>query len=90
MEHGMLESAVPTGVPSKPETSTDKPVGVPAGVPERWITQIQNGVVTLIQRIDADAFVVKARDLPKLAANAELVDDEHAKLIVEAIRCRLE
>lgn len=90
MEHGMLEGAVPTGVPSIPETSTDKPVGVPTGMPERWITQIQNGVVTLIQRIDADAFVVRARDLPELAANCEYVDDVQAELIVEAIRCRLE
>lgn len=90
MEHGMLEGAVPTGVPSKPETSTDKPVGVPTGLPERWITQIQNGVVTLIQRIDADAFVVRAVDFPRVAANSELVSGEQAQAIIEAVRSRLD
>jgi hypothetical protein len=91
MKHGMLEGAVPAGVPSKPGKPSDKPPrGVPTGVPERWITQIQNGVVALIQRIEADAFVVQAHDLPKIAANQELVSDEQARAIAEAIRWRLE
>ena len=88
MEQGMLEGVVPTGVPSKPETSTDKPTGVPTGVPERWITQIQNGVITLIQRIEADAFVVRMQDLPMFAANEEIVSDSLAKEILHAISRR--
>jgi hypothetical protein len=58
--------------------------------PERWITQIVGGVVTLIQRIDADAVVVRLQDLPDLCANVDLVSDEQATLIVGAIRYRLE
>ncbi len=53
--------------------------------PERWITQIQGGVVTLVQRIDADAFVVRMQDLPMLAANEEIVNDSLAKEILLAI-----
>lgn len=55
------------------------------GMPERWITQIDNGVVTLVQRIEADAFVVRAQDLPMLAANEEIVSDQLARDILRAI-----
>lgn len=55
------------------------------GMPERWITQIDNGVVTLVQRIDADAFVVRAQHLPMLAANEEVVSDQLARDILRAI-----
>ncbi len=54
-------------------------------VSERWITQIDNGVVTLVQRIEADAFVVRAQDLPMLAANEEVVSDVLAREILRAI-----
>lgn len=90
MAQGMLENAVPTGTPSKPEKPTDKPsTGVPTGIPERWITQVQNGVVTLVQLIAADAFVVQAHDLPAIAANSEFVSDEQAADIVRAIQSRV-
>lgn len=89
MTQGMLEGGVPTGVPSKPEKPSDKPAtGVPTGMPERWITQIQNGVVTLVQRIEADAFVVRMQDLPMFAANEEIVSDSLAKEILHAISKR--
>jgi hypothetical protein len=45
--------------------------------PERWITQIQNGIVTLVQRIAADAFVIRAHDLPAVCANDALVIRAH-------------
>lgn len=61
---------------------------VVARVPERWITQIENGVVTLVQRIDADAFVVRAQDLPVIAANEEIVSDPLARDILRAIAKR--
>jgi hypothetical protein len=57
---------------------------------ERWITQIKNGIVTLVQRIAADAFVVRAQDLPTICANQELVTDEQAMSVAEAILSRLE
>jgi hypothetical protein len=57
---------------------------------ERWITQIRNGIVTLVQRIAADAFVVRAQDLPTICANQELVTDEQAMSVAEAILSRLE
>lgn len=53
--------------------------------PERWITEIKNGVVTLVQRIDADAFVVRVQDLPMLSANEEIVNDPLAREILRAI-----
>ena len=58
------------------------------GMPERWITRIENGVVTLVQRIEADAFVVRAQDLPMLAANEEIVTDSLARDILRAIAKR--
>jgi hypothetical protein len=57
---------------------------------ERWITQIRNGIVTLVQRIAADAFVVRAQDLPAICSNQELVTDEQAMSVAEAILSRLE
>ena len=56
--------------------------------PERWITQIENGVVTLVQRIDADAFAVRPTDLPAVAANSEIVSDQLARKILKAISKR--
>lgn len=53
--------------------------------PERWITQIENGVVTLVQRIEADAFVVQSHDLPALCANEEIIPDILANDISLAI-----
>lgn len=73
MEHGMLDKVVPAAVP------------IANSQPERWITQIQNGVVTLVQRIEADAFVVRAQDLSMLVANEEIVSDPLAKEILLAI-----
>jgi ribonucleotide monophosphatase NagD (HAD superfamily) len=61
---------------------------IKAGKPERWITQITNGIVTLVHRIDADAFVVRAHDLPSVAANIEIVGDDLASEIMSAIRSR--
>ncbi|MBL4798097.1 MAG: hypothetical protein JKY50_11830 [Oleispira sp.] len=58
------------------------------GMPECWITQIENGVVTLVQRIEADAFVVRMQDLPMLAANEEIVSDSLARDILRAIGVR--
>lgn len=93
MTQGMFEGGVPTGVPSKPERPSDKPTGMPTGMPERWITQIQGGVVTMVQRIEADAFVVRMQELPMFAANEEIVSDSLAKEILlaigkrKAIRC---
>jgi hypothetical protein len=58
------------------------------GMPERWITQIDNGVVTLVQRIEADAFVVRVQDLPAVAANEEIVSDSLARDILRAINKR--
>lgn len=63
---------------------------MPESIAERWITQIQGGVVTLIQRIEASAFVVSSNELPAICANAELVSNEQARAIVDAIRYRLE
>lgn len=62
--------------------------GIVKGAPERWITQIQNGVVTLVQRIEADAFVIRMQDLPALAANDELVSDSLASEIMRALNAR--
>ena len=62
--------------------------GIVTSAPERWITQIENGVVTLVQRIEADAFVVRIQDLPALAANEELVSDSLARNILRAINKR--
>lgn len=61
---------------------------VSAGAPERWITQVQNGVVTLVQRIEAGAFVVRAHDLPALAANHEIVSDALAREILRKLSLR--
>lgn len=52
---------------------------------EHWITKVQGGVITLVQRIDADAFVVRAQDLPMLAVNEEIVTDPLAREILRAI-----
>ncbi len=57
--------------------------------PERWITQIQNGVVMLVQRIAADAFVIRACDLPEICANEEFLTDEQVRGVLNAIRYRL-
>lgn len=57
--------------------------------PERWITQIVGGVVTLVQRIDADAVVVRLQDLPDLCANVDLVSDELAVRIGGAMKGRV-
>ena len=57
--------------------------------PERWITQISGGVVTLIQRIDADAVVVRLQDLPGLCADEVLVSDDLALRIEEVIKGRV-
>ena len=56
---------------------------------ERWITQIQNGVVTLVQRITADAFVIRVCDLPDICANEAFLTDEQARGVLNAIRYRL-
>lgn len=69
--------------------STNLPVHF-ENVSQRWITLIQDGVVTLIQRIEENAFVVCANELPAICANAELVSNEQARAIADAIRCRLE
>lgn len=61
---------------------------VVAGTTERWITQIQGGVVTLVQRIEDDALVVCLHDLPKLAASQEIVSDPLASEILRAIALR--
>lgn len=66
-----------------------KSTKLPCHFPERWITQIQNGIVTLVQRIAADAFVVRAYDLPAICANEEFVSDEQARAIMRSIRHRL-
>ena len=62
--------------------------GISSYPPERWITQIDNGVVTLVQRIEADAFVVCAHDLPSLAANEEIISDSVAYDILQAFLAR--
>lgn len=56
--------------------------------PQRWITEINNGVVQLVQRIESDAVVISITELPSVCANAEIVSDEQARLIVSAIRSR--
>ena len=58
---------------------------IAAGKSERWITQIENGVVTHVQRIEADEFVVRLLDLPRFASNSELVSDSLARDILRAI-----
>lgn len=93
MLHGMLKGAVPTGVPDKPEKPEDKPsTGVPTGMPpqglERWIVAIQGGVVTLEQQLKAGMYVVRAHDLPALAANCDAISDQQAREIIRAVRGR--
>lgn len=61
---------------------------IAAGKSERWITQIENGVVTHVQRIEVDEFVGRLLDLPSIFANQELVSDQEIMAIIEAIRCR--
>jgi hypothetical protein len=56
--------------------------------PERWITGINNGVVTLIQRIDADAFVISINEIAGLCENREMLSDEQARAILEAVLSR--
>jgi hypothetical protein len=58
------------------------------GMPERWITSIENGVVTLVQSIEADAFVVRMQDLPLLAANEEIINDPLAREMLLALENR--
>lgn len=62
---------------------------VVADTTERWITQIQGGVVTLVQRITGDSFVIRACDLPAICANEEFLTDEQVRAVSEAIRYRL-
>jgi len=47
-------------------------------VPERWITEISDGQVRMVQRVPSDAFVVSLSDLPGMAANEDFVSDELA------------
>lgn len=55
---------------------------------QRWITQIDNGKVTLVHRIENDAVVISINELAELCANVELVSDDQARLIAEAIKAR--
>lgn len=61
---------------------------IAAGKSERWITQIENGVVTHVQRIEADEFVVRLLDLPMVCANSELINDPLAREMLLAIEKR--
>ncbi len=58
---------------------------IASGKSERWITQIENGIVTKVQRIEADEFMVRLHDLPRFASNSELVSDLLAREILRAI-----
>ena len=56
--------------------------------PARWITEINNGKVVMVQQIESDSFVVSISDFPDICANSELISDEQARLIVNAIKSR--
>lgn len=56
--------------------------------PQRWITQIDNGKVKLVQRIESDAVVISINKIADLCANSEIVSDEIAQLIMNAIKTR--
>lgn len=55
---------------------------------ERWITEIKSGVVTMIQKIEKDSFVVSIEDISDICANVDIISDEQALLILEAIKSR--
>jgi hypothetical protein len=56
--------------------------------PERWITEINGGVVTIIQKIEKDSFVVSIEDISDMCANKDFVSDEQSRLILNAIKSR--
>ena len=61
---------------------------IAASMTERWITEINGGVVTMIQKIEKDSIVVSVRDLPGICANKDFVSDEQVSLILNAIKAR--
>ena len=61
---------------------------IAASMTERWITEINGGVVTMIQKIEQDSIVVSVGDLPDICANKDFVSDEQVSLILNAIKAR--
>jgi hypothetical protein len=58
------------------------------GKAERWITQVQGGVITLVQRIPKEAFVIGLSKLPEVVANVELVGNGLAIEVRRALEAR--
>lgn len=56
---------------------------------ERWITQVNGGVVASSQRISSDAFVISANELPSLISNPAYVSNELVLEIEMAIKYRV-